>query len=417
LRVRLSLLMALQYAFPGALLQLYSLHLTGLGFGPLAVGVCCATQALATVLTALLVGQAADRWFAPERCLAVCSAAAGVVLLLLPCLDGFVSVFSATLLFWLLANPILLLGATISFTRLRHPDQEYGSVRLWGTVGWAVPGWLLLILSFLGLPLLQTGGIAVLFRAGSVFAFALAGFALTLPRTPRQPAASRHPAPLAALRLLRGRTFATHCLCTFGVCVTWPFSTQATPMLLRQIGVAPEWLCPTLSLGQFTEVIGLFALPVLLSRFGVRGTMLAGLVAWTVALTILAAGQPAWLVVASLGLNGVVVSAFLVGGQVYVNRHATGDVRASAQALITFVNGVGMLVGHLLVGYLRSSSGGELPQVFAVGAACTAAFTLLFWLGFRERPVLVESEPAPTSSAVIRLLPSGRGSARPAARN
>src|SRR4051794_3965192 len=120
--------MALQFAFPGALLQLYSLHLSGLGFGPLEVGACCATQSLATVLTALLVGQAADRWFAPERCLAVCAAAAGFVLLLLPCLEGFAAVFAATLLFWLLTNPILLLGTTISFAHLRRPDQEYGSV-------------------------------------------------------------------------------------------------------------------------------------------------------------------------------------------------------------------------------------------------------------------------------------------------
>jgi predicted MFS family arabinose efflux permease len=402
-------MMALQYAFPGALLQLYSLHLSGLGFGPLAIGACCATQAVASVLTALLVGQAADRWFAPERCLAFCSAAAGVVLLLLPCFHGFVPVFALTLLFWLLANPILLLGATISFARLRRPDQEYGSVRLWGTVGWAVPGWLLLTASLLGLPLLREGGVAVLFRAGSVFAFALAGFALLLPVTPPRPVVSRHPAPLAALRLLRGRAFATHCFCTFGVCVTWPLSSQATPLLLRDIGVAPEWLCPTLSLGQLTEVIGLFVLPVLLTRFGVRGTMLVGLTAWTVALTVLAAGQPTWLVIASLGLNGVLVSGFLVGGQVYFNRQAAGDVRASAQALIYFVNGVGLLFGHLLVGWLRWSSNGELPQVFAVGAACTAVFTLVFWLGFRERPVLVE---APRSDS--RLVQAGPKRSRPA---
>src|SRR5260370_39764362 len=113
--------MALQYAFPGALLQLYSLHLTGLGFGPRTVGACCATQALAGVLTALVVGQAADRWVAPERCLAVCSAAAGAVLLLMPSLTGVVPVFAATLVFWLLAHPILLLGTTISFAHLRRP--------------------------------------------------------------------------------------------------------------------------------------------------------------------------------------------------------------------------------------------------------------------------------------------------------
>src|SRR5437879_389079 len=168
--------MALQYAFPGALLQLYSLHLTGLGFGPLAVGACCATQALAGVLTALVVGQAADRWVAPERCLAVCAVAAGGVLLVLPCLSGFGAVFAATLLFWLLAGPVLLLGTTISFAHLRRPDRQFGSVRLWGTVGWALPGWLLLAAALAGLPA-EGCGCAGLFRAGALFAFVLAAFA------------------------------------------------------------------------------------------------------------------------------------------------------------------------------------------------------------------------------------------------
>jgi hypothetical protein len=405
LRARLSLLMALQYAFPGALLQLYSLHLNGLGFGPRTVAACCATQALAGVLTALLVGQAADRWVAPERCLAVCSVAAGVVLLLMPSLTGVVPVFAGTLVFWLLASPILLLGTTISFAHLRRPDRQFGSVRLWGTIGWALPGWLLLGAALAGLPA-QGCGCAGLFRAGALFAFVLAGFALTLPPTKPRPAATRRPAPVAALRLLRGRTFAVHCLCSFGVSLTWPFSTQATPMLLRDIGVPQEWLCPTLSLAQFVEVLGLFALPFLLRRLGVRGTMLAGLAAWTAALVVLAAGSPAWLVIASLGLNGVCVSGFFVGGQVYLNRQVPGDLRASAQALLTFVNGGGLLVGHLLVGVLRWYSGDVLPQVFAIGAAITVAITVAFWLGFRERPASFESpKPSPRTLVPAHPLP------------
>src|SRR6478672_1809609 len=103
MRIRLSVLMFLQYAFPGALLQLYSVHLEkNLGFGPLAIGACSATQALGTLLIVLVVGQAADRWFAAERCLAVCAFLAGVLLWLLPALDGRAEVFLATLGFWLL---------------------------------------------------------------------------------------------------------------------------------------------------------------------------------------------------------------------------------------------------------------------------------------------------------------------------
>jgi predicted MFS family arabinose efflux permease len=395
--------MALQYAFPGALLQLYSLHLDNLGFSPAAIGLCCAGQALATVLTALLVGQAADRWFRAERCLAVCAAGAGGTLWLLAGLDGLPAVFAVTLLFWLLTTPTLLLGAAVAFVHLPQPERQYGSVRLWGTVGWAVPSWLLLPACLGGWINLETpGGCADLFRLGSLFAFALAAYALCLPPTPPRPVSGRRAAPLAALALLRGRAFAVYCLCTFGVCVTWPFATQAIPILLKRLGVARLWIAPSLTLCQLSEITGLALLPMLLLRLGSRGVMLLGLGAWTAALCILAADVPPGLAIPSIGLNGLVVSCFLVAGQVYVNGRVGDDVKASAQALLTFVNGIGQLVGHLLVGYLRRQHGGELPQVFAVGAAVMASLFVLFAVGFRDRPA---AEPLPAPGP---LTPSSR---------
>jgi predicted MFS family arabinose efflux permease len=402
LRFRLSLLMFLQFAFPGALLQLYSLHLAGLGFEPWAAGLCCATQSLAGVLISLLVGQAADRWFSAERCLAVCAAGAGVVLWFLPALTGFAAVFAATLAFWLLANPILLLGTTISFAHLRRPDRQYGAVRLWGTVGWLVPGWLLLAAALTGvLPADDRAGVAArLIRAGGLFALALAAYAFTLPPTPPRPAAPRRAAPLAALALLRGRAFATLCVCTFGVCVTWSFATQALPLLigrsLDEIGAGPAWLCPALSIAQVSEVLSLACLPALLAVLGTRRALLLGLSSWALALSVMATGRPPALVLAALALNGVTVAAFFVVGQVHVNRQAADDVRASAQALLTCVNGLGQLAGHLLVGWLRQRSGDDLTQVFGVAALIVAGLVVVFVFGFRERPApAAEVTPSP----------------------
>ncbi len=361
---------------------------------------CCATQALAIVLVTLLVGQAADRWWAPERCLAVCSAGAGASLLLLSVLSNPIAVFCITLIFWMLANPVILLGTTIAFTHLERPEKEFGSVRLWGTVGWVVPGWLLLAVGLFGMGF----GTTHLFRLGSVFGFALALYALSIPATGRRSAVSGPAAPLAALSLLRGRTFATLCVCTFGMYVTWPFATQALPMLIRQL-VPPDLVSPALSLQQVIEILGLALLPLALRLLGLHLTMLGGLASWCLALLVLAAGQPSWLVVTSLGLNGLVISLFLVPGQVYLNCQATGDLRTSVQALLTFVSGVGLLVGHLLVGFLRWQADGALPQVFAVGACITAAMVALFAIGFREASADVPTPKLPSIAPRSRRLP------------
>jgi MFS family permease len=393
LRPRLSLLMFLQYAFPGAMLPLYRAHLHFLSFGEMESAWCCAAQPLAAILTVVLVGQVADRYCSAERCLAVCAALAGSVLWVLAGLQGLPAVFVATLAFWLLTNPLLLLGTTVCFHHLRRPEEEFGSVRLWGTVGWTVPAWLLFGGRVAGWWEPSQGTTIALFRLGSLFAFLLSAYAFCLPPTPPRPERGGV-APLQALRLLRNGQFAVYCLCTVGVCMTLPFTTQATPLLLGHLGVSDLWLSPTLTLAQASEMASLALLPVMMLRLGLRGTMRVGLGAWTAALGILTVGSPVELVVGSLGFNGLCIAGFFVAGQVFVNRQASGDLRASVQALLAFVNGLGMLVGNLLVGWVRWLNGGEFSRTFAVGAAIMACLLLLFLVGFREEEPAAVPEAA-----------------------
>src|SRR5262249_1077710 len=113
-----------------------------LEFSPVLTACCCATQALATVMASLVAGQVADRWVSADRCLTVCAFLAGIDLWVLAGLEAPGAVFAATLAFWLLCGPILMLGTAICFTHLRRPEQEYGAVRMWGTAGWMAAGWL-----------------------------------------------------------------------------------------------------------------------------------------------------------------------------------------------------------------------------------------------------------------------------------
>jgi Nucleoside H+ symporter len=193
---------------------------------------------------------------------------------------------------------------------------------------------------------------------------------------------------LAAMRLLKGWPFATYCLCTLGVCITMPFTTQASPLLLEHLGIVQPWLSPTLTISQVSEVISLFMLPMFLIRLGLRGSMVFGLICWLAALCILAVGEPAWLVISSLPLNGLCVTGFLVTGQVYVNSEARGDLKASVQSLLTFVQGIGLFSGHILVGILRSMAknpadmGDELHLAFQVAAVINAFLLVVFLLCF-----------------------------------
>src|SRR5262249_37080444 len=180
-----------------------------------------------------------------------------------------------------------------------------------------------------------------------------------LPRWLRHAPATSWLAPVAALCLLRDRSFAVCSAGCFGVCLTMSFCSQAVPLLLAHLGLSRPWLPPTLTLSQSMEVLMLLLLPLLLLRLGSRHTMILGLVAWTVSQSIWAHGRPLWLVVMALPSWGMVVCCYLIAAQVFVNGRASGDIRASAQGLFTVVNGGGMLTGHLLVGWIRDRTQGD----------------------------------------------------------
>jgi MFS family permease len=370
--------MFLQYGAAGAVVPLFSAHLKGLGFTPMQIAWACGAPPLAGMVAPLVVGQVADRWLPAERCLAVCALLAGAALWILSGSTTPSAVFAANFAAWLALGPVITLGTAFSMIHLAAPEKEFGRVRLWGTIGWMVPGWLLGLWFGHG-----HSDKADSIRLASLLTFALSAYALTLPHTPPRRRASGWLAPVAALRLLRGRAFVVYFVCILGVCVTIPFTSQVTPLLLEHCGVPLSWLPPTLTLGQSMEVASLALLPMLLLRFGVRGTMLLGLGAWATALVILTVGHPVWLVIGSLTLNGLCICCFIVAGQVFVNRKVSGDVRASAQALLTVFNSAGLVTGNLLVGWVRQLVDQDFPSTFTVSAAIALALLVLFGVGFR----------------------------------
>lgn len=394
LRWRLCLLMFLYYAVQGAFVPLFSLRLQELGLTPMQMGWACATQALAALVAPLVAGQIADRWFPAERCLAICALLAGTLLWILAGLASSMAIFLASLALWLVLGPASTLSAALSFAHLPYRGRHFGQVRLWGTIGWVVSGWL--VGYWLSKPTWLEHSVTWLsattrppeladaFRLASLLAFALGAYALTLPHTPPQRRLDDSLAPLAALRLLCDRPFAVYWLCALGVCVTLPFPTQVAPLLLEHLGIPRPWISPTLTLGQSTEIISLALLPMLLLRLGVRGTMLLGLGAWAVFLALLMLGEPLWLVVASLSLNGLCICCFIVAGQVFANGRARNDVRASVQALLNITSGIGLLTGNLLVGEVRGQTQEQFEPTFRLGVLIALTLVVAFFLGFRN---------------------------------
>src|SRR5208337_1547874 len=123
--------MFLQYAPTGAFVPIFSLRLQELEFTPMELALASSTQALANLVAPLAAGQVADRWWPAERCLTVCSFLAAVILWLMASLTTPLTVFLASLAFWLVMVPVQTLGTSLSFAHLSAPERDFGPVRMW----------------------------------------------------------------------------------------------------------------------------------------------------------------------------------------------------------------------------------------------------------------------------------------------
>jgi MFS family permease len=399
MHVRLSLLMFLNFTIIGAWVPVLSPFLEQLHLLPEQAAWIFASNALGAILGPIVWGQIADRWLAAEKCICICCLASSASLWFVAGSREPAPIFWGSVAFWMFMIPSLSVGASLTFRHLRNPDREYGRVRLWGTVGWIAVGWVLTAWYVIAY---ENNGFRVdradALRLGAICACLTGLYAWTLPHTPpvaRISAKSRNPlsltsfldAPLRTLALFRHPSFTVLCVCLFLAYMTFTLSSQLTSLLLLKLGVEQAWVPFCQTLAQTTEVLTLASLPVLLVRLGPKGAMVLGLFAWTLALSIFSLGTPRPLVIASLALHGVFITGFVVAAQLHVNRLARDDVRASAQGLMQFINGFGLLSGHFLVGWLRGRVGEDYSQAFLPGAIVAGFVLIFFAVGFQaSRP-------------------------------
>jgi len=142
-------------------------------------------------------------------------------------------------------------------------------------------------------------------------------------------------------------------------------------------------------------VMGLL-LPYFLPKYGIKKTMIIGVLAWPIRYIIFMVGHPAWLVIASLALHGFCYVFFFTASFIYVDMIAPKDIRASAQSLISvIILGLGNFVGSLFSGWIEkiftTPAGTNWFNVFMIPTIITIVCAIVFVFTFREKKVVENS--------------------------
>ncbi|MBI4476144.1 MAG: MFS transporter [Acidobacteria bacterium] len=392
--VRLSLMMFLEYVIWGSWLPLLALYLGGvLRFSGSEIGWIFATQAIACILGLFVGGQMADRLMSTEKLLAVSHFVGGTAMVALAWQTSFWPFFIIMLVHQLAYVPTLSLTNSISFHHVADARNEFGRIRLWGTIGWIAASWpFVFILSG------KTGAelasaLASIFIVAGLASFILAAFSLTLPPTPPAKGEGDKNAPLEAIKLLAVPAFLVLFVVTFMDALVHQGYFQWTSPFLERAGLAPNWIMAAMSIGQIAEIATMAVLGLVLKQLGWRMTMAIGISAHALRFFIYALGEPLWLMVAINIVHGMCYAFFFAAVYIFVDEHFPRDSRASAQGLFNLlILGLGPFFGSLLWGRLgdafRTPAGQvDFTRLFLAPAWLGVAAMVLLLVAFRPAAV------------------------------
>ena len=389
-RLKLSILMFLQYFIWGTWYVTMGPFLNEtLKFNGQQQGLAYGATALAAIVSPFFVGMVADRFFATEKILAVLHLVGGLLLFYISTLDRFGTFYPMLLIYTLCYMPTLALANSLSFRQMTDPGKEFPGVRVLGTIGWIVAGYVIAVLGF--------GTSAGMFQAAAAASIVLGLYSFALPHTP--PTSVGHAVTmrdilgLDALALMKERSFAIFVLGSFLICIPLQFYYGLAGTFLSEIGVAN--VSSKMTLGQWSEIGFMLLMPFFFVRLGVKWMFIVGMLAWTVRYTLFAlgdAGAGMWMLYVGILLHGICYDFFFVTGQIYVDKKAPAHLRGAAQGFIAFVTlGLGMFIGSLVFGpvvdanVVQGAIPHNWPAIWAVPAAAAFVVLILFAAMFNDK--------------------------------
>ena len=427
MKLRLSVMMFLQYAIWGAWLPILFPYLTGhLRFSLDQVSWIFAAGAAGAIVGPFIAGQVADRFFATEKFLAISHLLGAALVWFLAGITDFTSFLAVSAIYGVIYAPTLALTNSISFHHLPDRDRDFGRVRLWGTIGWIAAGievgqWLAAKHSPAGLTgtaleAAWNAGRADAFKLSSVLGVLLGLYCFTLPHTPPATQAAQKNAVSEAFTYVKRQPLITLFLLALPMSCVHQFYFVHTSAFLSRfqsrsesvgdfatsinnvLGVGGGGL---MTIGQMSEILVLALVTVLAKQMSRKSLLALGLAAYAARMALFAYADSVAAVLLGVALHGFCFGCFIFVAFMVVDEETPADVRASAQNLFNLVIvGVGIIVGSwfansVVAKWARSTAG--IPESAGPEALTRDYFTHLFsvpmWISLACLLVLLVAYP------------------------
>ncbi len=377
----------LSFAVLGAIVPFLSVLLAERGLDKEQIGKVWAVSSLGVIFTPILITFLADAAIAPRILMAGLFTLAGGFLIVLGQAWSFGAILALYSLHLFALQPVYPLQDGIHFAAqsLRRAaglaETPYHTVRVWGTIGYIVPGLLLLFLLRPG----QSTTPILWCAAG--FCAAGAVNALLLPRTPPRERARQGLPTAAALRAIGEPHVLIFCVAMFLIHMASQAYYQFYPLhLTDRSGIDRSYVGMIANVGVVVEIFFMLGFAWLLKRLTLRRLMYLGSLAIGVRMYLLAAFDHPAVAIGVQLLHGLTVLVIHVAPPIFLNARAEDRYRNSMQGLYTMVfAGLGKVIGAWGAG--RVAHHWSLQTAFFWSATICVAATAMFYLAFEEKQV------------------------------
>lgn len=369
------------YMALGAFMPFINLYYERLGLSGVQIGALAALPVLLTVSVTFLWGAAADAFRLHRAILRAALTLAPLAVFMLSQASHFTALIPFVLAYALVTSPIVPLLDSNALEVAREHQRNYGEMRVWGSIGWAVSTWLVgMLIEALSIHWLFYGYILLM-----AVTFLLSLF---------QPA--RKLALRSSLgRGLRGlfrRDFIVFLISIFLVATSSSGVHSFFSLYLDQIGAGEGIIGLSWALAAVSEIPVMLFSAVILRRIGAAGLLKVAFfifaLRWLLYSVIAA---PVWALLVQL-LHGLSFGAYLVGAVTFVGERTPEGLSTTAQAVFSTVSfGLASITGSLLGGYLYDTAG--MTSLFRVFSLLTLTGLAVFSLARDPRATTATSGP------------------------
>jgi nucleoside transporter len=383
LYIKLSAVMALEYAVWGAWMPVLAARLLGpLKFSGKQTGWIYATLPLACIVSPLISGQLADRWLNAEWILAGAHLIGAALLLMAAVQTRFAALFVIMFLYSVFYAATLPLVNAALFANVTDAAWQ-GRVFMWAPIAWAIAGYFLTGWRWT----FKTAekGRDCLFLAAALSVI-MAACCLGLPATP--PAGVGEAPIFKAMTMLQNTNFLVFMVVSLVAGGLMQFYFLGSARFMMDTGIPGKNVPAAMAIAQVVQAAATYyLLNKFIGSFGFKWTLTIGAASWFLLYLVYVISKPRALIVLSQSLHGLAYVLFIIAGQIFANVASPPEIRSSVQALVfAATTGVGLFLGTQFAGVVmdifKQENKFNWRAIFAVPAvimlASIVALVVLF---------------------------------------